>query len=371
MFTLESPHIKNKTVVVIANFDVGLYRFRKALLERLIADGNRVYALLPRGELIARLRDIGCEYIETSIERRGMNPINDLSLYRTYRKILKKIQPDLVITYTVKPNIYGGAVCRMLNIPYAANITGLGSAIEGGGMLKKLVLAMYRFALKKAKVVFFENEGNKNLLVEAGVVKEDQICVLNGAGVDTVEYGFTEYPDSNSVRFLFVGRIMKEKGIDELFSALSKLRSEYGEKVRLDVVGMFEESYQQQTEQLISQGLIDFHGFSNNVQAFYAKAHCVVLPSYHEGMSNVLLEAGAMGRPLITSNIHGCMEAVIDNKSGFLCEPKNADSLYAAMRHFIDLSYDDKKKMADASFEHVSRKFDKKIVVEETLKRLY
>lgn len=368
---MESRQLKNKTIVVIANFDVGLYKFRKALLKRLISDGNRVYVLLPSGELIPKLRDIGCEYIETAIERRGMNPFKDLSLFRTYRRLLKKIRPDLVITYTVKPNIYGGIACRLLKIPYSANITGLGSALEGSGVLKKLVLSMYKFALKKAKVVFFENEGNKDTLVGAGVVNEAHTCVLNGAGIDTSEYSLTDYPPSGPVNFLFVGRIMKEKGIDELYSAISKLKSEYGDGVRLDVVGMFEESYQRQTELLNNQGVIDFHGFRNDVADFYAKAHCVVLPSYHEGMSNVLLEAGAMGRPLITSNIHGCMEAVIDNTSGFLCKPKSADSLYVAMKHFIELSYADKMKMAVASFEYVSLKFDKEAVVEETLKHLY
>ena len=358
------------TILVLANNDIGLYKFRKALLEELIRQGNEVYISLPYGDLVSELEKLGCKFIDTALDRRGMNPLRDISLYKQYLKILKELKPDLVIAYTIKPNIYGGFACRMTKIPFAANITGLGSAIEGGGMLQKLVFTMYKAGLANAKVVFFENAGNRDVLVNAGVVKSEKTCILNGAGIDTEEYPLLPYPLEKPIRFLFVGRIMKEKGVDELFEAMTRLKAEYGTDVVLDVVGMFEESYQQTIERLQSDGIIEFHGYQTDVKPFYKKAHCVVLPSYHEGMSNVLLEAASSGRPLITSRIHGCMEAVIDGESGYLCGLKDTESLYGSMKRFAERSREECECMGLRGRHHMEDVFDKKKVVEKTMKEL-
>ena len=366
----ECRRIENKKILVLANFDMGLYKFRKALLQELIRRENEVYISLPEGEFIPELEKLGCRFVRTDLERRGMNPLRDIDLYHQYRRILKELKPELVIGYTVKPNIYGGFACRMAKIPFAANITGLGSAIEGGGMLCKLVLTMYKAGLKKAKVVFFENAGNRDILVNAGVVSREKTCVLNGAGIDTEEYQSLPYPADKPIRFLFVGRIMKEKGVDELFEAMTRLKAEYGENVVLDVVGLFEESYQQKIEDLQSDGTIRFHGYQTNVKPFYDASHAVVLPSYHEGMSNVLLEAASCARPLITSGIHGCMEAVEDGVSGYLCKAKDEESLYGAMKRFLELPREVQACMGEAGRAHMTARFDKKVVVAETIKEL-
>lgn len=367
----ESQHTAKKKILVLANYDVGLYKFRKALLEELLVRDAEVYISLPYGELVPKLEEIGCHFVETQMERRGMNPLRDIGLYRQYKQILREIQPDLVISYTVKPNIYGGLACQKTKIPYAANVTGLGSAIEGGGMLCRLVLAMNKVGLRKAKVVLFENEGNRDVLVNAGVVQKEKTHVLHGAGIDTNEYAYMPYPKEKPVRFLFVGRIMKEKGVDELFAAMQQLKAEYGDNVILDIVGMFEESYQKQIEELQAEGIIAFHGYQADVKPFYEKAHCIVLPSYHEGMSNVLLEGASSGRPLITSCIHGCMEAVEDGVSGFLCEPKDVGSLVRAMKRFMLLSDETKETYGRIGRERMEQLFDKKKVVAETMERLF
>ena len=358
-------------ILVLANFDVGLYKFRKDLLKRFLEDGHEVVISLPNGEYVPELINMGCKFVETPLERRGMNPAKDISLYHLYCTILKKLHPDLVVTYTIKPNIYGGMACRRMKIPYAANITGLGTAIEQGGILRTLVLKMYRTALRKAKVIFFENEGNRNRLLDYGVVNKDKTHVLNGAGIETSEYPFTSYPPDDPVKFLFVGRIMREKGVDELFSAMVRLKQKYGDSVQLHLVGFNEESYEQKILKLQKEGIVHFHGFQNDILPYYKSAHCIVLPSYHEGMSNVLLEAGAMGRPLITSNIFGCKEAVIDGKSGYLCQVRDAYSLYESMARFVDLPYEEKVKMGQLSHSHVADRFDKKKVVEDTVRHLY
>ena len=366
----ESRLIKNKKILVLANYDIGLYKFRKALLEELIWQGNEVYISLPYGDLIPELEKLGCRFIDTTLERRGMNPVRDIRLYYQYRRMIKDIRPDLVLAYTVKPNIYGGLACRKEKVPFAANITGLGSAIEGGGMLRKLVFSMYKTALAKAKIIFFENAENQDILVNAGVVKKEKTHVLHGAGIDTEEYPLLPYPAEKPVHFLFVGRIMKEKGVDELFEAITRLKAEYGNDVVLDVVGIFEEADQLSTEQLHNNGTIVFHGYQQDVKPFYERAHCVVLPSYHEGMSNVLLEAASCGRALITCNIHGCKEAVEDGVGGYLCDKKDAESLYRSMKRFLELSQSEKERLGIAGRSHMKKTFDKKQVVAETMERL-
>jgi galacturonosyltransferase len=258
----------------------------------------------------------------------------------------------------------------MKKIPYAANITGLGTAFQKKGVLRTLVTLMYRVALKKGKTVFFENAGNMKTLLDGGIVRREQCCLLSGAGVNLDHYQPAEYPtDESSVRFLFIGRVMREKGIDELFSAMDRLHSE-NVPCSLDVLGYYEEDYAEAIERYTASGWLRYHGYQKDVRPFIVDSHCFVLPSWHEGMANTNLECAAMARPLITSNIHGCKEAVIDGESGFLCEPKNADSLYEAMKRFSALPADERRKMGARGREHMEKVFDKKIVVGNTLKEL-
>lgn len=354
-------------ILILANNDVGLYKFRKELIEKLLADGNEVYISLPDGELVQPLQDMGCIFLKTDIDRRGLNPVKDLKLVNEYQKIVKTYKPDMVITYTIKPNIYGGFVSKMKNIPYAVNITGLGTAFQNEGLLKKMVTTMYKTALKKAKVVYFENIENQNIFLDNKIIKSSQAHLLNGAGVNLDHYTYTEYPSSNKeVRFLFVGRVMKEKGIDELFDALKRLIKENHACI-LDVVGGYEENYSEVIKRYENEGWLKYHGYQKDVRPFIANAHCFVLPSYHEGMANTNLESAAMGRPLITSNIHGCKEAVVENQSGYLCEPKNSESLYETMKSFLLLSHDEKVQMGRMGRKHMEDVFDKNKVVEDTL----
>lgn len=358
-----------KRVLILANFDVGLYKFRRELIQELLNQGKEVYISLPDGALVRNLEEMGCKFVKTDVDRRGINPVTDVKLMGFYRKLIKKRRPDLVITYTIKPNIYGGLMCRMLRIPYAVNITGLGTAFQNDGFVKKIVTFLYKIALKKAKVVFFENTGNKNVLLNMNVLKEEQACVLNGAGVNLEEYSFCEYPKENQVKFLFIGRVMKEKGVDELFEAAERLKKETPD-VFFHVVGPMEDDYRARVEELVKKGIIVYHGYQKDVKPFLKECHCFVLPSYHEGMANTLLEAGAMGRPLITSRIHGCMEAVEEGKNGYLAEAKNANALLGQMEKFLGLSYEEKKRMGQASREVVQEKFDKKKVVGKTIREL-
>lgn len=357
-------------IAMIINSSSGLYNFRKDLILRMIADGHEVVALTPLEERTDQLKELGVRLIDTEIDRRGLNPLHDISLFHQYRKILRKEKPDIAVTYTIKPNIYAGMACKIAGITYAGNITGLGTAFERSGLLRKVATILNKAALNKAKCVFFENAENRDLFVNEGIIRKNQAVLLNGAGVNLDQFSYKPYPkDDSDIRFLFMGRVMKEKGIEELFAAMQRLRAD-GESCSLDVLGSIEEKYEDQIKQYEEDGWLRFHGYQSDVRPFIENTHCFVLPSYHEGMANTNLESAATGRPVITSNISGCKEAVIDGVSGFLCEVKNADDLYEKMKQFIALSQEERVQMGQAGRKHMEKVFDKKKVVAETVSSL-
>lgn len=354
-------------ILILANNDVGLYKFRKEFIQELIRRGNKIVVSVPDGELIPDIKNLGVKVILTDVDRRGINPLTDVKLLLRYFRMEATLKPDLVITYTIKPNVYGGVVSRILRIPYAENITGLGTTFQTENLIKKLVCFLYKISGRRAKVVFFENEENKQIFLEHHLIREEQACRLNGAGVNLDEYPYTEYPDeSEAIRFLFIGRVMKEKGVEELFEAARRIKKEFPEAV-FDIVGPMEDEYESVVQKLEEEGIINYYGYQKDVRPFIARCHCFVLPSWHEGMANTLLEAGAMGRPLITTRIHGCMEAVADGKNGYLVEKKNEASLIQSLANFLKLGRSEKKNMGGKSREYVEKFFDKVEIVNNTI----
>ena len=354
-------------ILILANNDVGLYKFRKELIQELIRQGNRVIVSVPDGELIPDIRKLGVKVILTDVDRRGINPLTDLKLLIRYFRMEVTLKPDLVITYTIKPNVYGGIVSRFLHIPYAENITGLGTTFQKENLVKKLVCLLYKISSKRAKVVFFENEENKQTFLDNHLIREEQACKLNGAGVNLEEYPYTEYPDENEpIRFLFIGRVMKEKGVDELFEAARRIKKEYPD-VLFDIVGPMEDEYSSVIEKLEEDGIITYYGYQKDIRPFITRCHCFVLPSWHEGMANTLLEAGAMGRPLITSRIHGCMEAVEEGINGYLVPKQNTDALKKKVEKFIKLAYNSKRIMGKQARVYIEGAFNKNNIVNKTI----
>ena len=355
-----------KKVLILANNDVGLYQFRQELIAELLKK-NKVCISLPYGEMVEPLKKMGCKFFDAPVDRRGLNPIKDMELFIYYMELLKKVKPDLVITYTIKPNIYGSLACELLGITYAVNITGLGTAFQKKGALRTLVTTMYKVSLRKAKVVFFENCENRQIFIDERIVPKNKTCLLNGAGVNLEKFPYIDSPtDSEIVRFLFIGRVMREKGVNELFKAMRMLRKN-GVNCTLDVLGGYEENYESIIRRFEKEGWLNYHGFQDDVRPFIANCHCFVLPSWHEGMANTNLECAASGRPVITSNIHGCLEAVVEGKSGFLCEKQNARSLYEVMKRFAELPVEVKVEIGKCVREHMVEGFDKRKVVEKTM----
>ena len=354
-------------ILVLTNHSYMLYRFRLALLQKL-QQKHEVVLSMPFVGHDKDFREAGFRCIETEVDRRGMNPIRDLKLWRYYRNLLRQERPDLVITYSVKPNIYGGLACRMAGIPYITNVQGLGTAFQSKG-LAAFVAGLYRLALKKARAVFFENQVNAQIFTSMRIIPRRKVRVLSGAGVDLQMYSVAQYPENEVPHFLYLGRLMREKGMDELFDAAYKLHAE-GIPFVLDLVGFYEDSCKDQVEALCNCGIARFHGFQPDPRPFYQQADCVVLPSYHEGMSNVLLEAAAMGRPLITSDIPGCREAVDDGVSGLLCRVKDAQDLYEKMKRMAQLSPAERQAMGLAGRTKMEKNFDKGAVVADTIRQM-
>ena len=284
-------------IVILANSSVGLYKFRHELIEQMLNMGHEIYISVPNGDLIQPLIDMGCTFIDTKVDRRGVNPIKDLMLMKEYKRIIKQIDPDYVITYTIKPNIYGSIAAKKAKKAYAVNITGLGTAFETPGLVRTIVINLYKYALKKAKVIFFENSGDRETFLSYKCCRREQTHLLNGAGVNTESFSYMDYPDNDVFHFLFVGRVMKEKGIEELFDAMIKLQKET--TCCLDVVGPCEENYKDLLSKYEAEGWLMYHGYQSDVRPFIANCDCFVLPSYHEGMANTNLESASSGRPVI------------------------------------------------------------------------
>lgn len=358
-----------KKILILTNHCFMLWQFRRELIAALQEKGCDVAIGMPKGDHWEDFSAMGCKLMEVDVDRRGINPVTDLKLFVRYLELLKDEKPDIVITYSIKPNIYGGFACRMQKISYCVNVQGLGSAFEKPG-IAQLVTLMYRVALKKAKTVFFENTGNAAIFRDKGITPAWQQTVLKGAGINLTHHSLQSYPENPAVRFLYLGRVMKEKGMDELFAAVHRLHSE-GKSFFLDLVGFYEDGYKAQVEELEAMGICKYHGFQTNPRPYYAGADCVVLPSYHEGMSNVLLEAAATGRPLITSNIPGCREAVDENITGLLCTARDEETLYQAMDRMIRTPAAHRAAMGIAGREKMQREFDKKTVVAATIKAIF
>ena len=357
-------------ILILTNHSYMLYRFRLELIQALMKS-HEVVLSMPFVGHEEDFQALGLRCIETDIDRRGINPATDLRLFHTYQRLLKEEKPDLVITYSIKPNIYGGLACRIAGVPYCANVQGLGTAFQRKG-LAQFVTVLYKLALGKARTVFFENRENAEEFCRRGILSAGKETVLPGAGINLERYSYVPYPENKAIHFLYLGRIMKEKGMDELFAAMRRLREKFGASMVLDIVGFFDdEGYKAQVDQLAAEGIAVYHGFQSDPLPYYAAADCVVLPSYHEGMSNVLLEAAATGRPVITSDIPGCREAVEDGKTGLLCKARDCASLYEQMARMAETSPAERQAMGLAAHEKMVQEFDKHLVVEKTMASLF
>lgn len=353
----------------LVNHDVVIYNFRLELVERLVADGHSVVISSPYGERIEDLKALGCQYREIAISRHGMNPVQELKLLKDYIALMKEVKPDIVLTYTIKPNIYGGMAAALLGIPYVANITGLGTAVEKGGLVQRITVLLYKIAFAKVRRVFFQNEENRQFFTDRKIAVKKH-GMLPGSGVNLQRFVPLEYPAGEKTEFVFLSRIMKEKGADQYLGAAEAIRQKYPNTV-FHVCGFCEEDYEETLSDLQDRGIIVYHGMVRDVKQVLSSTHCTVHPTFYpEGISNVLLESCACGRPIITTDRSGCREVIDDGINGFVVKQRSTEDLIEKIEKFLTLTQEQRRAMGLAGREKVEREFDRQIVVEAYLKEI-
>lgn len=353
-------------ILVLSNNYSGLFRFRKEVIQAIVEEGFEVFISAPYDDKAEFFKGIGCQLINTVFNRKGQNPLKDFSLMLFYNRVMRLVRPDVVLSYTIKPNIYGGMACRLRHVPQIANITGLGTAVENPGQLQKLTTALYRIGLNKAEMVFFQNEFNLFFFLKHKMVVGNH-RIIPGSGVNLEWHNPQAYPPDGPMRFIYVGRVMKEKGIDLYIDAARFIVSKYP-GTEFYVMGRCENYYKSTLELLNASGIIKYVGLQDDVRPFIGMCHCTIHPSYYpEGMSNVLLESCAACRPIITTNRPGCKETVEDSVTGFLIKQKDSLDLINKIELFIRLPYEEKVRMGIAGRRRMEKLFDRRIVVESYL----
>lgn len=359
-----------KKVLFMVNRDFVLYNFRIELVQRLLKEHYQVYICLPYGEKVEEMISMGCKFIPVEIDKRGTNPVNDIKLMREYRRIFKKLKPDIILLYTTKVCIYGGIVAGNMKIPYLLNVSGLGTAVENKGLLQTLMIHLYRLAAKHAKCVFFQNKENQKFFQKYNIYQGNQ-KLIPGSGVNVDRWYLMDYPSNQeSIEFLFIARVIKEKGIEEYLTAAKQIKKEYPKAV-FHVLGPCDGDYQEILNEYEQQGIIKYHGMVQDTREYLKNAHCTIHPSFYpEGISNVLLESAACGRPVITTDKSGCRDVVDDGITGYIFEQRNTEQLVEKIRQFMSLTNEERKDMGIAGREKVVREFDRNIVIDAYWKEM-
>ena len=361
-----------KKILLIANEYTTILDFRTELLEGLLNEHYEVVVALPYDKHCEKFKELGCKVIDLYMSRKGMNPRNELKVIKDIERIVKTEKPDCILTFTIKPNVYGGYVAGKLGIPYIANVTGLGTAVESGGLTSKIAITMYRIGLKKVSIVYFQNDFSKDFMIEHKIVKNNYKRIP-GSGVNLNKYQILSYPDDKEINFVYVSRVMREKGFDEYVYCAKDIKEKY-KNVNFHVCGMIEQGYDDEVKKLNDEGIIIYHGQVDYMPDIYKMAHCTVNPSFYpEGLSNILLESLASGRPIITTDKPGCKELVVDGVNGYMVKQKNSNSLLEAINKFLSLSNDERKKMGLTGRAYIEKNYDRNIVVKaykEDIKKL-
>ena len=358
--------MKTKTVLILVNKQTTIVNFRLEVVEAFVKAGYNVFVSVPEGDRINEIEAVGAKIIPTPMDKDGTDPIKDFLLMLKYRRMIKETKADIVLTYTIKPNVYGGMAAASKNVPYVANITGLGTALENPGKLQKLAILLYKIGLCKVSKVFFQNNENKEFFEKHKIAigKHERIP---GSGVNLEKFAAMEYPSEGRTDFAFISRIRKEKGIEQYIDAAKAIKKEYPETY-FHVCGFGDDYYEHRMEELNDEGVLIYHGLLNDVRVMLKDAHCVIHPTYYpEGMSNVLLESSACARPIISTDRAGCREAIDDGENGYLIEEKSSEDLIKKVRKFMELSYEEKRKMGIKGRAKVEKEFGRQIIIDKYL----
>lgn len=363
----------NKKIGIFTNNDDDIYCFRKELIEAFIDNGFDVLISCPYGEKFELMKDIEYTYDDPFIDRRGTDIISDIKLFFHYFTLLRKEKPDIVLTYTAKPNVYCSLAAFFQGIPVIANVTGFGSVLEKRGILQQFIMKLFKFSYRRASCIMFQNSTNMKLAQDNGMVKGDS-KLIPGSGVNTDRYPLIDYPDdSDGIVFNYIGRILHDKGVDDYIECAKRITAKYP-YVRFNMLGFIEPTemhYKKELESLEENGVVYYLGSQNDVRPFIASSHATIHPStYGEGMSNVLLESASSGRPVISTDNPGCRETFIDNETGLLYHGGDVDALCNKVEEFINMPNEKRREMGIKGREYIKENFSRDIVIKAYLEKI-
>jgi glycosyltransferase involved in cell wall biosynthesis len=355
-------------VLLTGNTTFKIANFREGLVRRLLANGHQVTVCAPPDDYVGQLLGIGCRFIPIKMDRNGTSPLAEMRCLLSIFNALRRSRPNFVFGYTIKNNIYAGLACRVLRIPFVPNVTGLGPAFESRGIQAKLIRTLYRVAFAETKKVFFQNDSDLNTFRAANLVTDSKSHLLPGSGVDLKKFPFSALPDAQrGVRFLMVARLLREKGVGIYAEAAKLVRNQFPH-AEFYLLGPLDPDSRSGISQAeldfwVHDGAINYLGSTKNVLPHLQNTHCVVLPTYYrEGTPRSLLEAAAVGRPIITTNIPGCRDVVDQTRNGFLVPTKDAQMLAEACIAFLNKTAEQRQAMSEASRAHIARSYDEQIV---------
>lgn len=355
--------LTKKKILILSNHFITLYNFRRELIQKLNDEGHEVFISMPKSEDNKFFEDMGCKIIETTIDRRGVNPLSDFALILKYIKIMKEVKPDIIFSYTIKPNIYGSIASNITNNKQINNITGTGGTFLKRNVISEVAKLLYKISIKKSYKVFFQNSGDKDLFVSNNMVR-DNFAILPGSGVNLDQFLVSEFPSDKEINFIFMGRIMQLKGIEQYLET-AKIVKEENINTNFFIAGFIEEEkYKSIIDDYNSRGIVKYIGFQKDIKSWIEKCHCTILPSHGgEGVPNVLLESAAMGRVCIASKINGSKDVVEDGLTGYLFEAGSTEDLTDKVKKFLNLSYNEKVKMGLEGRAKVEREFDRNKII--------
>ena len=357
--------LEGKKILITGITDSGVLRVRSELIGWIQSEGAQVIVVTPKQKAYVQLQEMGCRFIEFKIDAQDVNPFNNCNVYLKYIKLLKEENPDVVLTFTTKPNIYCTLACKHLHIKYITNITGRGRALVTPGWKQKIMILLLKKGLTDAACVFFQNDGDMQFFLDNRIGNAQSFHRIPGSGVNLDKFKPVPYPseDIKEMNFLFISRIYKQKGIEQYIEAASVIRKKHPECV-FHILGENTPEYENMVNDAVANGIVKYHGRVSNVGDFIAKSHCTIHPSFFEGMANVVLESAACARPVITTNIYGCKEGVDDGVTGFVFKVKDADDLIKVIYRFLHLTYKEKVAMGEAGREKMEKEFDRQFVTE-------
>jgi glycosyltransferase involved in cell wall biosynthesis len=355
-------------ILMTVNSAWNIWHFRRPVVQALLADGHRITVLAPADDSVGDLERLGCKFLPLEMSVKGLNPLAELKLLQRMTRTFRAERPDIVLSYTIKNNIFGAMAARASGVPFLPNVTGLGTAFLSGGPMQTVAEGLYRQAFGRLPVIFFQNEDDRDLFLARRLVRRDQARLLPGDGINLTRFAAAAMPSPDEPPvFLMIARLLRDKGVIEFVEAARQIKA-HRPDIRFQLLGAVGAENRTAIDattvrRWVDDGIVEYPGTTPDVRPHIAAATCVVLPSYREGAPRTLIEAAAMARPLIATDVPGC-RAVIDREvSGFFCEARSADSLAVAIQRFLELPHEARHAMGSAGRAKMEREFDEAIVV--------